>query len=318
MNGAPPMSMISFDSDLAAGITKLFLGITAVDVFILVLVSALAALAVLRYSKREGLGSEVSHERQLKLEIAWTVGPALIIAVIGTFAVRLSFQTQRPTVPTDALVVRVTAHQWWWDVRYPSLGVVTANEIHVPADRPVRIRLDSADVVHSFWVPRLAGKRDVVPGQTNDLTFVAHTVGTYPGECAEFCGTSHANMRFEVFVDPPDRFDAWAAAQAAPPRIAAPPAAPNDPVRAGARVFATSSCTPCHAVGSAARGVFGPNLTHFGSRTTFAGATVPNTPENLAAWLRNPPALKPGVKMPPLGVPEHQIAELVAYLRSLE
>lgn len=317
MNGAPPMSTISSDSDLADGITKLFLGITGVDIFILVLVTVLVALAVFKYSKREGLGTEVSHERQFQLEVAWTVGPALILAVVGTVSVRMTFKTQPPTIPADALVVHVTAHQWWWDFRYPSLGVTTANEMHLPAGRPVRIRLDSADVVHSFWVPRLGGKRDIIPGETNDIALVAHTIGVYPGECGEFCGTSHANMRFKVFVDPPEAFDAWSAAQAGPPRVAPRPEEPSDAVDAGARVFAASSCTPCHALGSLARGAYGPNLTHFASRTTLAAGTIDNTAENLAAWLRNPASLKPGVKMPPLGVPESEVRQLVAYLESL-
>jgi len=319
MSATPPMSMISTDSDFAEAITHLFFAITAVDVGILVLVVVLVALAVFKYSRRdEGLGTEVPHERQFKLEVAWTVGPALILAVVGTISVRMTFKTQAPVPPGDSLEVDVTGQQWWWDVRYPSLGVTTANEIHVPTGQRIRFRLRSRDVVHSFWVPRLGGKRDLIPGQTNDLAFVANTPGAYPGECSEFCGTSHANMRFMVFVQTPEDFERWVADQSGPPRVAARPDVPAGLVLAGAQAYAASSCTPCHTIGPVSRGTFGPNLTHFASRTTFAGGTVENTPENVEAWIRNPAALKPGAKMPALGVSEPQVKQLVAYLESLE
>jgi cytochrome c oxidase subunit 2 len=193
------------------------------------------------------------------------------------------------------------------------MGIHTANEIHLPVGRPVRFLLDSADVIHSFWIPAMGGKRDVVPGHTNEFTFTPEAAGEYIGECAEFCGLSHANMRFQVFVQTAVAFDDWRARQSSGPAMAAAGAA-----RDGQQIYTTSACTTCHAISGFSSGYMGPNLTHFGSRTTLAGATVVNTPENLAAWLRDPEILKPGAQMPPLGLRSRELADLVAYLESLK
>jgi cytochrome c oxidase subunit 2 len=312
----PPLTTLAGKSDFADGIRTVFFAITGVDTVILLLVIALLALGMFRYSKRSGLGTEVSPRTQLRLETAWTIGPALILLAIAIPSVRMTFRTQPAVPPADALVVHVVARQWWWQADYPALGIVTANEIHVPVGRPLRFRLDSGDVIHSFWVPQLGGKRDVIPGQTNEIVLVARVPGTYLGVCGEFCGTSHANMRFRVVVDTPEEFAAWTARQQAPPVVLAGGA--TDALAAGARIYAGSTCTPCHTIGDASVGRLGPDLTHFASRRTFAGGTLENTPDNLAAWLRDPPALKPGVGMPRLGLREAEIAPLVAYLESLE
>jgi len=309
----PPMTTMAPKSDLADAIRTLFFEIIGLDGLILMVVVVALSLAIFRYSSRTGLGTELSRTAQFRLEAAWTVGPALIILAIAVPSVRLTFRTQPAVVPRDALVVQVIARQWWWEVRYPALGVTTANEIHLPVGRTVRVLLDSADIIHSFWVPQLGGKRDVVPGQTNEIVLVPSVPGTYLGQCAEFCGTSHANMRFRVVVDTREDFAAWTARETAPPAVPAVPAA-----AAGARLYAASTCTPCHAIGSVSAGRFGPDLTHFASRATFAGGTLANTQENLAAWLRDPEALKPGVKMPRLGLPEADIRQLAAYLETLK
>jgi cytochrome c oxidase subunit 2 len=314
----PPMTTLAPKSDLGEWTQSLYLQVIGWDTFILVLVGVLVLLALFRYSTRrthapgERPPPAVEH---LGLEIAWTVGPALVLLAIAIPTIRTTFRTQPATPPANALEVQVTAHQWWWEVHYPSLAIVTANEIHLPLGRPVQLLLRSADVIHSFWVPQLGGKRDVVPGHTNAITLTPHVAGVYLGQCAEFCGLSHANMRFRVFVDPPDAFAAWSAAQSARPVAAA--AFADARIAAGARLYATAECVTCHTVDGVSTQRVGPDLSHFATRTTFAGATLTNTPDNLSAWLRDPAALKPGAQMPALGLDREQIAPLIAYLESL-
>jgi cytochrome c oxidase subunit 2 len=206
----------------------------------------------------------------------------------------------------------VRAWQWWWEFRYPQLGLVTANELHVPAGRAVALRLEGPDVIHSFWVPQLGGKRDVVPGRVNQITFVPETPGEYLGQCAEFCGASHANMRMRVIVLAPDAFERWVAGQQAPA------VEPSGPAAEGKAIYARSACAGCHTIRGVSAGVIAPDLTHFGSRSTLAAGLFPNTPEHVAAWLLNPPALKPGAKMPALGLTPADARAVAAYLVSLE
>ncbi len=246
------------------------------------------------------------------LEIAWTIAPALVLLVIAVPTIRVIFRTQGDP-PPGALKVLVRARQWWWEFRYLELGIVTANELHVPAGRPVLLDLESIDVIHSFWIPQLGGKRDAIPGRLNRISFTADTPGVYPGQCAEFCGTSHANMRKRVIVDTPEDFERWVAAQRAPA------AEPSEGLAAeGKTMYMQSACVGCHTIAGVSQGKLGPDLTHFGSRDTFAGATFPTTTENLTAWLENPPALKPGAKMPPLGLTREQARAVAEYLVGLK
>jgi cytochrome c oxidase subunit 2 len=316
--GARPMTTFAPRSDYAQWIHSLYLQVIGWDSLIFGIVVAAMFLALLRFSTRsEGVPEELPETQQhIGLEVVWTVGPALVLLAIAIPTIRTVFRSERPMPPPHALIVEVTAHQWWWQVHYPALAVTTANEIHLPVGRPVFFKLQSADVIHSFWIPQLGGKQDVIPGHTNTLTFTPQTVGEYYGQCAEFCGLSHANMRFRVFVDGVQAFTAWAARQRAPAATGAAHAA--DLVAAGARLYASSPCVTCHTITGVSTQRVGPDLTHFASRTTFAGATLDNTPDDLAAWLRDPPALKPGAQMPPLGLGRDQIAELVAYLESLK
>jgi cytochrome c oxidase subunit II len=211
------------------------------------------------------------------------------------------------------LTIEVTGHQFWWEVRYPDSGVVTANEIHVPAGRPVLLVLTSADVIHSVWVAQLAGKIDMIPGETTELRIRADEPGEYLGHCAEFCGAQHARMRFLVIAEEPEEFDAWLADQAAD---AADPV--TDDVARGAQVFADVGCGSCHAVrGTEADGRLGPDLTHVASRRTLGAATVPNTRGHLAGWVANPQSVKPGNLMPPTPVDSEQLLSLIAYLEAL-
>jgi cytochrome c oxidase subunit 2 len=318
--GLSPMTTMAPKSDFADWIQRLYLQVIGWDSLILLIVVTATALAVWRYSTRShGKGDAPPPSAEhLSLEVTWTVGPALVLLAIAIPTIRTTFRAQPAAAPANALEVQVTAHQWWWEMRYPSLGIVTANEMHLPTGRAVRILLQSADVIHSFWVPALGGKRDVVPGHTNTITLVAHTPGVYLGQCAEFCGLSHANMRFRVFVETPEQFEAWRTQQMGAPAVPGRPLDTVTPVAAGARLYAGSPCVTCHTVAGVSTQRFGPDLTHFGSRTTLAGGSLENTPQNLAAWLRDPAAMKPGAQMPALGLPPQQIDELVAYLESLK
>jgi cytochrome c oxidase subunit 2 len=205
---------------------------------------------------------------------------------------------------------------WWWEVRYPEQGIVTANEIHVPAGQAVKLELTSVDVIHSFWAPSLHGKRDMIPGLTTTFWIQADQSGVYRGQCAEYCGLQHANMAFVVVALPPDEFAAWMSERSAAPARPAPaaPPSPADLPR-GLAVFLRAGCAKCHSIrGTPAEGKLAPDLTHIGSRQTLAAGTVPNNRGNLAGWIANPQALKPGAKMPATYLPPEELFDLVSYL----
>jgi cytochrome c oxidase subunit 2 len=280
----------------------------AVGVF--VIVEGLLVFALFRFRRREGDDKPRQIHGNTRLEVIWTIIPALLLAGVAVPTVGTIFDLAQ--TPSGALEVRVIAHQWWWEVEYPSLDVVTANEIHVPTDQPVAFQLESKDVIHSFSVPRLAGKQDVVPGRVNSLTIVAPMAGTYFGQCQEFCGLSHANMRFRVIAQEPGEFEAWVEDQR---RAAAAPLPPE------IETTVTGTCLNCHSIGGVgeSRGAFpAPDLTHLAGRETIAAGLLENNPEDLARWLADPPRVKPGSKMPDYNLTEDQIDALVAYLQSLE
>jgi len=306
-----PQTTVLPRSDLGRTIHDLFMNISGWALLIFVAVEALLIWVVVAFRDRPGRPEPRSVHGHLGLEIAWTLVPVAIVLSIAIPTVVAIFRTQA-AVPAGALRVEVTGHRWWWEVRYPELGVVTANEVHLPVGRPVDLTLKSADVIHSFWVPPLGGKRDLIPGKVNNLTFTVEAPGEYPGQCAEFCGISHANMRLLVVARPPGEFEAWARREATGPR---PPA--GDAAR-GLEAFLAGGCAACHLIKGVTAGTVGPDLTHFGGRRTLASGILRNRPEDLAAWLRNPPALKPGALMPKLPLTDAQVSALVAYLRSLE
>jgi cytochrome c oxidase subunit 2 len=218
-----------------------------------------------------------------------------------------------PDHPAD-ITVQVTGHQWWWEISYPNDGVVTANEIHIPVGKAVEIELTSDDVIHSFWVPNLTSKRDLIPGQTNTLWFQADSAGIYRGECAEFCGTEHALMAFLVIAQPLDEYGAWLHNQQA---SSVQPA--DSLIEQGQQAFLGSACVYCHTInGTAASGKVGPDLTHLASRQTLAAGTLDNTTGNLAGWILNPQALKPGNHMPATRLDSDDLQALLAYLESLK
>ena len=221
-----------------------------------------------------------------------------------------------PSQPA-ALEVEVIGHQFWWTVRYPEFGFTTANEIRVPVGQPVRLRLGSSDVIHSFWVPRLMGKHDMIPGKTIETWVQADQPGVYWGECAELCGIQHAKMAFVLVAEPPEQFQAWVARQQQPA------VQPSDPLaRRGAGVFASQGCISCHAIrygGSApVGGEIGPDLTHVGSRLTIAAGILENNRGNLGGWIANPQAIKPGNNMPAVYLDSNDLLAVIAYLESLE
>lgn len=276
---------------------------------IFVVVELLLLYAVLRFRSRSG-DTEVPNQVHgfTALEIGWTLLPAAILFFIAIPTVRTIFQLQGPPPQSDPLEIMVIGHQWWWEFQYPELGIVTANELHVPVGRTTNLTLTSVDVIHSFWVPQLGGKRDLNPGSENRLWFTPTETGVYHGQCAELCGTSHANMRMRVFVDDSATFAEWATAMRAP-------AAPDS---AGAMTFLISGCAACHAIaGTPAQGKLGPNLTNLGRRTTLAAAMIPNTAESMADWLRAPSNVKPGALMPDLNLDERRIRDLVQFLEGL-
>ncbi|MBV8959263.1 MAG: cytochrome c oxidase subunit II [Actinobacteria bacterium] len=243
--------------------------------------------------------------------IGGIIVPSLILLVLAVVTVQATTHLRR--ADKNPLSVEVVGKRWWWEVRYPSLGVTTANEIHIPVGQPIDLGLDSADVIHSFWVPQLAGKLDNIPGQHNVLRMKATTAGVYRGQCAEFCGVQHAKMGVLVIAESPATFARWASQHQHAP---SPP--DGDETARGQLVFMSSPCAGCHTIkGTQADGTRGPDLTDVGSRLWLGAVTVHNTRNNLEAWITDPQLVKPGVLMPPTPLPPDQLRALVAYLESL-
>jgi cytochrome c oxidase subunit 2 len=307
-----PMSTVAARSDFGRAINEVYWIVTWATIAIFIVVVAILLFVIIRYRDR----GDGALPRQIRghslLEIGWTIAPALVLLLVAIPTIQIIFRTQTAALPANALEVTVLGRQWWWEFRYPTLDIVTANELHLPVGQPVVLRLEGPDVIHSFWVPRLGGKRDVIPGRINRLTFTPTEPGEYVGQCAEFCGVSHANMRMLVVVHPRDAWPAWVRAQQAAAAVAA------GDVAEGAALYAKSACVGCHTIRGVSTGVIGPDLTHFGSRTMLAAGILPNTPENVATWIKNPLAIKPAAKMPALGLTDEQARALAAYLLSLK
>jgi cytochrome c oxidase subunit II len=251
-----------------------------------------------------------------QIELAWTVVPVLIVVVLFAATARVIHAIQDAPKPPTAVDVTVIGHRFWWEYRYPALGVVTANELHIPVSdvsrpRPTFLTLLSADTDHSFWVPQLAGKMDLIPSRINALWMDPQRTGMFLGQCAQYCGIQHAKMLQRVSVDTPDEFDAWIRAQQQP-------AAEDDSAIFGRHVFETTACINCHTVrGTVANGRFGPDLTHLMSRATLASGAAENTPEKLRLWLKDPDAIKPGSLMPAMKMTDAELDALVRYMQSL-
>ncbi len=330
----------------------LFWIILGVATFVFLAVESVLIYSVIRFRERPGAPEPRQIHGNTKLEIVWTIVPSFVLFVVLGVTISTLFQIQEPTgQPT--IYVNAVGHQWWWEFRYfnnaadaqanaqnlmspqhifnsPTPQVTTADNLVVPvttvAGQPtsgtvVHVNLVSDNVIHSFWIPQLSGKTDVIPGHLNHLWFTADTTGTYQGACAEFCGDQHAHMRFEVIAKSMTDYSAWLGAQQQPA---------NNPVAGsladqGKQLFFSAvflnnqQCLACHSIyGTNAQGIVGPNLTHFGSRDLIAGGVLTNTPANLAQWLTDPQSVKPGNDMPYLGLSQQQVQALVAYLESLQ
>jgi cytochrome c oxidase subunit 2 len=308
--GAP--AVLSPASPNAAMVSDLFLFLFAIAAVVFLVVEVLLFYSVIRFRRKKTDGMPTQIYGNPKLEIAWTVIPAIVLAVVFV----LTWQTLNSlaAIPPNSLNIKVTGYQWWWQVEYPDLGAITANEIHVPAGQDVLFTLESKDVIHSFWVPELGGKMDMIPGRTNRLWLRPTKVGIYQSQCAEFCGTAHALMRLTVFVEPVDQFNAWVAQQKRP---AQPPTI--DLAKRGADEITQVGCQGCHAIsGTKAQGKIGPDLTHLASRKMIAAGLLTFNDENLHTWISDPSAVKPGTKMPKLALTQEQIDAISAYLMTLK
>ncbi|MGC9157943.1 MAG: cytochrome c oxidase subunit II [Terracidiphilus sp.] len=313
-----PTSIFSPEATPARSIYGLSVFVLLITLVIFLIVAGLLLYAVVRFRHRPGdteqEPAQLYGSRQI--EVAWTVIPILIIVVLFLSTARIIAFTERTPKPADALNVVVIGHQFWWEYRYPRLGIVTANELHVPVSdprhpTPTYLTMSSVDTDHSWWVPELAGKMDLIPNKVNVMWIDPHKPGLYLGQCAQYCGVEHAKMLIRVYVDTPAEFRQWVANQQRP--------AVNDPaVAEGRRIFEQTACINCHTVsGTVAAGRFGPDLTHLASRDTIASGSVKNTPANLRQWIGDPASLKPGCLMPKMNLDEHDLDAITAYMASL-
>ena len=296
-------------------LSTLVLSVTAV-IFVVVAGLLVYAIVKFRATPADADREPAQVYGSTQIELAWTIVPILIVIVLFAATARVIHAIQDAPQPPGAVEVTVIGHQFWWEYRYPALGVVTANELHIPVSDPSRPRptfltLLSADTDHSFWIPQLAGKTDLIPNRVNRLWMDPHRPGIFLGQCAQYCGTQHAKMLQRVSVETPDEFDAWVRSQQQP-------ANEDLSATAGRRIFETTACINCHTVrATVANGRFGPDLTHLMSRVTIASGAAENTPENLRVWLRDPDAIKPGSLMPAMRVSDAELDALVRYMTSL-
>ena len=313
-----PTNIFAPQSTPAKSIFHLSLFVLAITGIIFVVVFTLLVYSLSKF--RERATSATTEPAQVygstQIELAWTIIPILIVVVLFLATARVLHAIQDAPMPANAVQVIVIGHQFWWEYRYPQLGVVTANELHVPVSDPAHptptfLQLLSADTDHSFWIPELAGKTDLVPNHPNRMWMDPEHPGVFVGQCAQYCGTQHAKMLLRVSVDSPEDFARWVREQQQP-------AVSDERVAAGKRVLEATACINCHAInGTVANGRFGPDLTHLMSRTTIAAGAAQNTPENLRLWIQNPEAIKRGSLMPAMKLSDSDLDALVGYLETL-
>jgi len=321
-HAAPPQDMLTPAGPQAAHIQDLWHVMLLVCTVVFAAVLAALVYALWRAPRSTAaespdLGQNALRERKTQRSVTMAIATAAALLLFLIVASVLTDQALARLSQKDALQVQITANQWWWEARYddaqPSKIFTTANELHIPTGKPVVFTLKSNDVIHSFWVPNLHGKKDLIPGRTSTLVLQADKAGIYRGQCAEFCGFQHTFMAFLVVAEPPAEYEAWAARQREPAATAA-----DAQLARGRDVFLGSSCVMCHTVqGTSAAARRGPDLTHVGARQTIAAGRLANTSEELAAWIRDPQQFKPGVNMPASTLPDEDLTALVAYLRSL-
>jgi cytochrome c oxidase subunit 2 len=300
------------DADRIAHLSWLMFGIATV---VFVIVTVLLLIALLRKHRTDEKPPTHSTERRLLVSVV--IGGGLIPAVVLLIVVALGILIENASADASAgdVTIEVIGHRWWWEIHYPEQNIVTANELHIPAGKAVQVKLTSADVIHSFWVPQLHGKLDLIPGQTNTFTLESDQIGTFDGFCAEYCGLQHAHMAFRVIADSTDDFNIWLQNQSRP---APDPDVNQADLLTGQQVFLGSSCVYCHAIqGTNASGTLGPDLTHIASRQTLGAGALPNNRGNLAGWIINSQTTKPGNLMPPMDIDPSQLPALLDYLESL-
>jgi cytochrome c oxidase subunit 2 len=308
----PSSNALDPQSPLARAIYDLGIVSSVIFALIFVIVTGAITFSIFRFRTRAGEPDPRQIQGNRKVVIAWTIIPFLIVIFLFLITLSAMNRADPPPAPSPDLVI--TGHQFWWQVDYPGSGVITANEIHIPVGKPLSVQLESADVLHEFWVPKLTRKMSNVPGQPNHIWLQADKPGSYIGQCSEFCGTQHAWMRILVVADEPAQFEEWQRAQLQPAQ-----AASTDVTAKGLAVFQTSTCMNCHAI----RGVAGadlrvaPDLTHVGSRKQLASGMIDNTPANMRLWLKSPQHIKPGALMPDFTLTDEQLDQLAAYLSTL-
>jgi len=313
-----PTNIFASESTPAKSIAHLSYFVLAITGIIFAVVCTLLVYSVVKFRGRVAdAGREPAQVYgSTQIELAWTIIPILIVVVLFMATARAIHSIQDAPEPASALEVTVIGHQYWWEFRYPKLGIVTANELHIPVSDPAHptptfLNLLSADTDHSFWVPTLAGKTDLIPNHPNRMWVDPHRTGLFLGQCAQYCGTQHAKMLLHVYVDSPEDFSAWV-------RTQQQPATGDERVATGRRVFESNACMNCHTVkGTAATGVFGPDLTHLMSRGTIASGAAENTPEKLRLWIQKPDAIKPGSLMPAMQLTNTDLDAVVSYLQTL-
>lgn len=316
---SPNTSIFAPAATPSHAITRLAAFVLSIAGGIFVVLATLIIYAIVKFRARAGDQNLEPPQvfGSTEIELAWTIIPILIIVVLFLTTAGVLFGLQHVSEPPSALNVVVIGHQFWWEFHYPALGITAANELHIPVSdaqhaQPTYMKLTSADVVHSFWVPRLAGKVDLIPNRVNELWVDPHTPGLYVGQCTQLCGVQHAKMLLRVYVDTPQQFGEWVRQQQQA-------AAQNPAVSAGRQAFESQACVNCHTVsGTSANGKFGPDLTHIASRSTIGSGIVPNTRENLSKWIADPDSFKPGCLMPSMHLPGDQLDQITNYLTSLK
>lgn len=306
-------TILSNASPQAEAVLDMFTIVMLIAGFVFLIVLTFVIINIIRFRRSKVSGTPHQNPGNPKLETLWTIGPALTLGFIFFLAVRTMNITEPPP-KSHAVNLIITANQWWWKGEYLPDSVVVANEFHWPVDSLWLLEILSADVDHDFWVPALGPKVDAIPNHPNHIWMQPTDTGTYQGMCAEFCGAEHAWMRFLVVVEPRAAYDAWLKHQAQPAPF------PTDSLEvAGFRTFVSMTCRNCHTIrGTGSNGIVGPDLTHVATRRRLAGGVFDNTPKNLAIWLHNPQAVKPGCHMPNLDLTNSQVHALVAYLETLK
>lgn len=311
-----PQTSLDPKSDFAEAIDRLWNLTLYMGVGVGVITFAILAYILYRFRYRPDSPEPQEVHGNTSLEIAWTLIPAVLIGIIAVPTVQTIFFTYREA-PEDALVVDVRGWQWWWEFRYAAENgdtVVTANEVHVPVGRPVQLRMTSVDVLHSFWIPQMGGKRDVIPGRETNIVFTPLEAGVYLGQCAEFCGESHALMKMRLIAHEPADYARWLANEAQPAVAVA-----DSSIALGQQLVTAGVCAGCHTIrGTTAQiGRLGPDLTHIARRSTIAAGILENNAENLSRWVADAPSIKPGALMPAMEFSDQELSYIVAYLQTL-